>query len=420
MKIRQFKQSIQTIIVLSFILFAGSVSGYTEDIARDDQKSSAIKLIAQEVKSAVKDISSMEMQELMKVHLRQLRLIDDQDNWQAPELEEIADFLLPDDLNPEIVAAFIDQMADLAVENTYLNNFVNQAINNDFENLSYKIETEGRQMYPSVVAYAFVLERLTKAERNDWRIAEKCVAIWEEQRKEANVSENMELFDFAKLVSVEYPVKKIIEFYKSGEVEENFCRVMMSANVMEATLVDLKLRHRDNAKAGFTLAVNPPGGRACKEVEGICESRWSDDQDAVLVTMPLSIPWINLYVTWNMAFTSRYEHFPFVIAKLLIPQVAGYQTKPDEFVHDRAFSLFTHLNWALLGRAEGTESVQYDVKWHDESFTKFWGEVNRESALSYEDQLAEAMGKDMTWKEKLQELPETFRSKFKKLFMFFR
>ncbi|MCP4129593.1 MAG: hypothetical protein GY754_01130 [bacterium] len=413
-KMKPLKKSIQRITAILLILLTGTMAGYSQD-----NSTSGIKLIAEEVKSSVEDVNSMEMQELMKVHLRQLRLLDAQDNWAAPELDEIGDYLLPDDLHPEVVAEFIDQMADLAEANTYLNNFVNRAIKENFDNLSYKIETEGRQMYPSVIAYGFVLERLTKAERNDWRIADKCVEIWQERRDEANVTENMEAFDFAKLASVEYPVKKIIEFYKTGEVKDNFCDVMMSANVLEATLVDIKLNNFDNARAGFTLAVNRPGGTSCKIVEEDCGARWSENQDAVLVTMPLKVQWINLYTTWNMSFTSRYEHFPFVIIKLLVPQVADFQSKPDEFVHNRAFSLYTHLNWALLGRADGSDSIQYNVKWHDKDFTRLWGNENKASAQDYKDQLAEAMSREMTWREKLQEIPEKFRSLFSDRFTIF-
>ena len=104
--------------------------------------------------------------------------------------------------------------------------------------------------------------------------------------------------------------------------------------------------------------------------------------------MPLSKEWADLYSTWNMGFVSHYSYFPYVMAKLLIPEVSDYQDKPNEYIYDRALALYAHLHFSLFGRSEGGTNVD-SFNWATDEFTDHFGEVNRASANDYDAKVNE-------------------------------
>ena len=69
-------------------------------------------------------------------------------------------------------------MAENAIKNKYLHDFLLQSEISHFTEILSKVEMEGGATFPDVIAYAMVLEKLTLAMRNDWTILEACNQIW--------------------------------------------------------------------------------------------------------------------------------------------------------------------------------------------------------------------------------------------------
>jgi hypothetical protein len=235
---------------------------------------------------------------------------------------------------------------------------------------------EGPSVFPDVISYGIVLNRLTIAMYDDWRILEICRQIWKQAAIEADIEQYMEPFDKAKLALVEDPIAKFIDYHKTGVVPETFGEDFLYQNISVAVLVDQKLGNSGNVYAGNVLAANNANSL------GAGPTRFSDNGKSILFCMPLPEDWANLYSTWNLAFISQYEHFPYVMMKLLIPKVLGYHNNPDEYIYNRALALHTHLYYAYLGRAdrEGAPTIQ----WHDSTLMTLWGDTNKASAIHYE------------------------------------
>jgi hypothetical protein len=199
------------------------------------------------------------------------------------------------------------------------------------------------------------------------------------------MNEHFDLFEKAKKLSVDYPIERFLEIHRTGEVPADFLRVMFPVNILEAAALDLKLGNVDNAKVGWTLAVNRPGGSP-NEATGAGPARFAEDGQGIEFHVPLAREWADLYSTWNLAFVSHYEHFPYVMAKLLIPNVADYQDAPEDYMYNRALALYTHINFALLGRINGGVSKD-SMSWASEEMTENWGRVNNESRHDYNAEL---------------------------------
>ena len=342
-------------------------------------------MIAEVVKTTLKDKTASDVTAMMKAHFIQMKLMDENGVWANEKLASIGDQLLPQNLDGSDLAGLTDLMAENAAENPYLHNFLKQASGADLAKLYRMVGKEGNRILPDVMAYAMVQERLNVAMREDWKVLEACQAVWSKELTTADMREHFDLFEMVKKVSVDYPVELILEAHRSGEVPENFWRVILPVNILEAMAMDAKLGNYDNAKVAWTLATNPPGGSE-NPATGAGPARFAEDGQAIEVHMPLTQEWVDLYHTWNMAFVSHYEHFPYVMAKLLIPNVADYQDAPEEYMYNRAMALYTHINFALLGRIN--DGVSKDsMSWSSEAMTESWGRVNNESRHDYNAKL---------------------------------
>ena len=163
---------------------------------------------------------------------------------------------------------------------------------------------------------------------------------------------------------------------------------MLSVNILEAMALDAKLGNWDNAAAGWALAKHRAGG-AEDAATGAGPARFAPDSDAIEFNMPLTKEWADLYSTWNMGFVSHYSYFPYVMAKLLIPEVSDYQDKPNEYIYDRALALYAHLHFSLFGRSGHGEVSVNSMNWATDELTDHFGEVNRASANDYDAKVNE-------------------------------
>lgn len=343
------------------------------------------KMIAEVVKATLTEKSSAEVTGMMKAHFMQMKLMNGQGVWANDTLASIGHKLVPGQLNGDDLAKLVDVMAKNASENPYLHEFLAQAGGADFDSLFRLVGEEGHRILPDVVAYCMVLELLTQEMRSDWKVLEACFSFWgkaiPKKVNSADVKKHCNIFERAKMASVDYPIRRMLEIHREGKVPSNFCAAVLPVNILEAALMDLELGNRDNVKVGWTLAANRPGG-AANEATGSGPACFSADGQGIDIHMPLKKEWTDLYQTWNLAFCSHYENFPYFMAKLLIPSVSGYQGAPEEYMYSRAIALNTHINFELLGRINGGAS-KYSMNWASPGVTKTWGAVNNHSRHGY-------------------------------------
>ncbi len=154
-------------------------------------------------------------------------------------------------------------------------------------------------------------------------------------------------------------------------------------NILEAVVTDYISGFRDNAKAGLTLAFHKTGSKHHDPRTGCGPSTWSDDKRAISMSMPMTKEWCDLYQTWNMAFVSTLKDFPYIIPKLLIPQVADYQGVPTSYMYKRILALYLCLNHASFNYVEKAKNHEKVIEWNDKKLSSLWGKVNLENAQIY-------------------------------------
>ena len=344
--------------------------------------------IAEEIKKTLQGIDKKTMFLEMSKHYKILRLMDEQGNWASASLQKISKELLPEDISEEKSKAFVDEMANLSEKNPYLIRFLNQLDQHTYETLGKKVKEEGLVVFPGLLAYSQVLERLTKAMYHDPQIIKDCRAIFNKERKKEACFKEQSLFHKVKFLSVEVPIKELVlKSHNKGVVEENASSFLLPMNILEATFADFLMGQRENAKAGWTLAINGPRAKAYDPRTGEGPAKWSPDKKAVTIAPPLPKEWNDLYQTWNMAFVSQASNYPYVLPKLLIPQVAKYQEKPNEYMYNRVLALYLYLNYAEFESVEKKKAKSAYIDWADKDLTKAWGSANLESALDYNTKL---------------------------------
>ncbi len=353
--------------IASFMLFTSSVSAA--------QKLPVLDNVMATLKGTASQMDSATLRAVMLTHYKTLRLVDDSYNWVAPELAEISDQLLPPDLTNAHAITLLNDMAEYAQLNPYMVKFFKKAEKGEFSDLMEKSQANAAYILPAVIGYALVQERMTQAMYQDWKLIKVLMDIWVPVRQAYGIEAQLDTFSKMKLASVEQPMNDYIEFHTSGVVPEDYGKLDLPMNIFEATAEDLSADRRDNAKAGVILAFNLPGAKP---------SRLSEDGKAVLLSMPQSKKWADLYTIWNMAFVSHFEYFPFVMVKLMIPQVNNYADDPDAYMYNRSLALYTHLHFSFLGQFDQLMAGQEGMDWYDEELTEKLGKVARKSAMKYQ------------------------------------
>lgn len=341
--------------------------------------------IAERIKEVIAGLRPDRITELIRHHLMQFRLVDGTGRWQAEELAALGDWLLGKDLDTDDALELVDEMARCAAANPYLVEFLDRAKGEAFDRLYHKVQTEGATVLPSVVTYGLLLERLTQAMRNDWRLIEACRVIWLRARDAEEMKSHLIVFERTKILSIDIAINRVLGFHQSGSVAPEFARLLLPMNIIEAMFEDVRLGHRDNAASAWPLVKDRPGSWAREAKTGEVAARWSEDRKAIVLSFALPRRWADLYATWNLAFVSHYGDFPYLMTKLLIPQVNGYQDSPEEYLYNRLLALYCHLHYMGFGRVDLAGQGRDSIDWHDEALTKLWSAVNRESAEKYSE-----------------------------------
>lgn len=347
-------------------------------------KNNVTKNITDEIKKTLVGFDQKKMLDQMMKHYKILHLMDDDGKWASPEFAKISSELLPENFTEQKSKAFVDNMGMVAEKNPYLMHFFDEIINEKFPELSKKVQMEGKDVFPDVVALSNVYECLTKAMYNDPKLLEICIDIFDKERKKTNSLKNMSLFHKVKFASVDYPIKNIVvNTHKKGAVDPKATRFFLPLNILEASLADFITGHNKNALTGITLAKNRPGAKEVDTRTGEGPTKLADDKKAIEVSAPLPRKWADLYQSWNMAFMSQAGLFPYYLPKLSIPQVADYQKKPKEYMYNRIIALYLFLNYSEFEYIKKTKDQEPYIDWSDKKLTDMWGKSNNECSIKY-------------------------------------
>jgi hypothetical protein len=386
------------IIRLILILFVLSFSTLycADDTTNLTANKTAVQSIATIIKSSIDGIPEESLNKLLLDGYRRMWLLDEDENWKHPRLEEISDRLIARITERE-TKEFIDQVALHAAENPFLVRFLENAVPVNFATLRADFDQDQAKPFgdqtkfmPRAIAYAIALNRLTLAQVDDYRVLAASIEIFREVRKQELTLFDMNLFTFAKLYSVEGPVRKFVKFHQikdrsyKREISKGFLSNLLPLNIYEAILVDkyYKPTFKQNAQAARPLMKNGPSSLR-DNVLDLEPPKWSEDGKEILISLPQAKEWTDLYQTWNMAFMSRFNTFPFFIVKLLIPSVSNYKARPKQFIYRRAISLYNHLHYFFLGNIYDQKHGIPSVTFYDLHLTEMWGEYNLKAANEY-------------------------------------
>jgi len=349
------------------------------------------RTIASQIKAALNGFDMQRMHDQMRTHYKTFQLLNDIGKWTIPALQKISSELLPGHLDENAAKNFVDQMAALAEKNPYLIDFLEKVKNEKFESLHKKISIEGPETFPDLLAFAMVLERLTLALYNDPGLALDCIEYFRKKRLHPGAFRYRSFFHKLKLNSIERPFhKKTLQRAQTGTVPPDSFRWSLPVNIFEACVTDLLNGNKNNSRASWPLIVNRPGNRKDDPKTGAGPSRWSEDKKAVSLHMPLPKEWADLYQTWNMAFVIQFPFYLYILPKLFIPQVANYQEKPSEYIHNRVLALYLTLNYYGFRTAISQKNNMSEPDWTDKKLTELWGRSNLESAVKYKKAVFES------------------------------
>ncbi len=336
--------------------------------------SPALEAVISELKSSVATLDDATFRQAVARHYQTLRLLDANGEWVSPELHLISEQLLPSHLRVADALALLDRMAEHAEENPYMVEFFERASHKPFQTLFSKVESEGYYTLPAVVAYAVLQENLTQAMYDDYRLIETLMSVWVPVRQALGIEAGLDTFSKMKLASVEKPMRDYVSFHQTRVIPADYGKLDLPMNIFEAVAEDLSVDRRENAKAGAVLAFHLPGQQP---------ARFSDDGKAVLLTMPAPKAWADLYSIWNMAFVSHFSYFPFVMVKLMIPQVNNIAEQPEAYIYNRSLALYTHLHFSFIGQFDMLMAGRTPMDWYDPKLTQLLGHTAYKSAKHY-------------------------------------
>jgi hypothetical protein len=151
-------------------------------------------------------------------------------------------------------------------------------------------------------------------------------------------------------------------------------RLLLSANIAEATATDLTSKHMDNYHVGVKLTLVQPNDVAVDTKDKKLQYGVTDD-------------WARLYETWNLAFITGNLHFMnILLPKLLIPVVL--LTNGPTYMYTRAMALWLSVNFYLIAGLQKASPVQFEGQ---DAYSRLLGAMN----LKYKDYLVANKKLDM-------------------------
>ena len=78
----------------------------------------------------------------------------------------------------QTLVQLVNQMAENAARNPYILRALETLEKRNFPTLQTKLRQEGKEVIPTVITLAFVLEKITSAMKHNWRFLKLCNKIW--------------------------------------------------------------------------------------------------------------------------------------------------------------------------------------------------------------------------------------------------
>lgn len=335
--------------------------------------------------SSLTPYDATEMAHRMAGHYQTLYLLDSEGNWVSPLLESRSKELLPDLVTFAECTGFLHQMMENSLRNPFFASFLDRAATMRFPILEEKFRAEGATVIPDALAFAMALDRLTRVCCDDFRILEVCHSITMTALRNTGALRKVPLFYRIKMRTVASSVRFVIQPHRQPheKLKHNFGSRWLRLNILEAVFSDLLMGFFDNAKAGMVLAVQRTGQKRPDSRTGAGPCFWSADGKTICLAQPFVKSWDDLYQLWNMAFVSKIEQFPYVVSKLLIPEVSGYANQPDTYMYKRIIALYLFMAWYFFDRSHRLTHHLPLMNWYDPVLTLFWGRCAREAARKY-------------------------------------
>jgi hypothetical protein len=326
----------------------------------------------------------------MKEHYQTLGLMDGDGQWVSPELALISHQLLPSSVSLADVHAFLHKIGINLAKNQYFVRFANSLGSVRLTVLPEKIRQDRNKVIPDVVCYAMMLENLSAACANDYRIFQECFRLLSGALGREQYFRNLTFFTKLKLLSVETPLRARFACHEKGRVPPTSGRLSISINILEATCADWIQGNAGNASAGLVLARNHCGLKLTDPRTGAGPTVFSRDGRTIERAYPFPLEWASLYQTWNMCFCARFRQFPYFVSKLLIPSVSGYFDRPKEYIHHRVIALYFTLIFVARHLMLADKLGKPALDWHDRELMSYWGNINAECAREYSRLVANA------------------------------
>lgn len=375
------------IICLSvFLLTNCKDRSFNNDTANtlDHSRSSLSEQIKVTLNDQLRDVSDQEMHQLVMQQFGHMHLIDKNGNWRVADLAQIKTMLESNNSQKDALNLLSQVQAAMDNNPAFLD-FLAQANAKSWPKIKAKIEREGKTVIPKAVAWGMALNKLMTAQLNDIKVLEACSTFWIAERQRLQLKPNdVGAFELVKLPSIEAPIKKIIGFFRTGQLDPKFAKGFLTMNISEAMAADVWMRNFDNARAGWPLAMNQAGEELDPRLQ-TGPTTFTADGKRLEIRLALPKKWADLYQVWNMAFVSQSSDSVLWLTKLLIPQVSDYSNYPTEYIYRRALALYATMHYMILGRLDNKLAGVPRIDWaFDAGLTDLWGNVNLKFAKSYE------------------------------------
>jgi hypothetical protein len=315
---------------------------------------------------------------LMSSHYEYLKLRSADGVWVSPALQRMCDTLLPVTVTQSDFQILLDNMADAAGQNPYLNN-VFEVLTDEKkfgiqDSFKMKIETAA----PDLLTYAMVLNNMTKA-----MVANPDILASVNAEFDKHVIEQaaMGWAHKVKYYSVRAAIQNSLAVHKSRDVPGDFSSFLLPLNIAEASVLDLFYGKSGNSKAGLSLIKHGPSN-CVDPVSGARPACFNKDQTAIALNMPFSEDWANLYAAWNLGFVASLSSFPYHAIKLLIPAVNAFHEEPGLYMYNRVCALYVHAHYLAMRQFKDPKFSEVDYS--DTTIAKIFSAVNYTNATLYE------------------------------------
>lgn len=227
-------------------------------------------------------IKPMIFKDLMRSHYQRLELLSSSGEWVNHNFQKIGEMLLPNEITQNNLHKFVDDIATAAKQNSYLHNALTELEGDDYTESVLELKEKVNKFVPDLVAYAMVLENMTKAMSENPEILK---TLYEEFEKQNSVTSCMKFGHKVKYYSVRAAIAESLKAHTAGKIPGGFSSFLLPLNIAEASLLDMYYGNFSNASAGWTLVKNGPGN-VSDDFTGAAPASFEQNGGGIALHMP--------------------------------------------------------------------------------------------------------------------------------------